>query len=88
MLKGESHVATEHTRVSCWNYHLLASWSPILSLLAIMTQASVDHVGPHLPIQGNFCAPFGSFTSSFVISMVIPLKEVRERDKNSPLRVT
>ena len=39
-----------------------------MSLLAIMTQASVEHVGHHLPIQGNFCAPFGSCTSSFVRS--------------------
>jgi hypothetical protein len=54
MLKGESHVATEQTRASCWNYHLLASWSPILSLLAIMTQASDEHSGQNLLIQGNY----------------------------------
>jgi hypothetical protein len=46
MLKVEAHVATEQTRASCWNYHLLAIWSPILSLLAIMTRASVGLLGP------------------------------------------
>jgi hypothetical protein len=56
------------TGTSCWNYHLLAIWSPILSLLAIMTRASVEHSGQNLPIQGNFCAPFGSFTTNYSAS--------------------